>query len=692
MTPERPKIAAPIFKNIPLELCQRKQWVCWVPEWRNGKMTKIPITPGTTSNARSNAPATWGTFEAAKASYLARPDYFGGIGYMFAKDDPYVGGDRDDNLSTEGLPPTYAEISPSGKGIKFIARARGKYGRKTSKGELYSSGRFFTITGNVLPGFERITECQEAVDAFLASLGGAEKESKGGISLTGTRAELVKQIPDEDWKAGARLHRDNLNHWLRRVRASAVSLKTRKDDTQLGLLLREDYEAFDKKFPYVGIYRADGSVDRSKVRAVVASQIRGRGFTFPQYVAVFFHLFGAECVAKWGTLDGFRQEAAACWLRGRSPRADEYKEAPPIAVKPGKGSDTDALRERIYQVLWDSRAGAQAVLYVQDIADTLDIDRRTVSKYLGELQEAGRIDYKQYKQSAGILVTFPGMINDSGMNNEMNGSGNFPHHNGVNAESHDKAITATNEERTVGAGVNNDTMTKESFSAAQTRETGVPTSENNRDEATRIYKVLSNTDLNNTSCVYSPASIIPENSTRNRVPTLAALASHYLSMPAPAIGRRQVNRRTGTFKYRRDAGHFAELVLADYGDMYSEGQAIEAYQTEKAYREELARQEWERYFKRLKAMSNEDLIIYVAGRLRSEVADLAREGGHFDKHLYKTRLKVAKQHLEWRGLELPPKGTRLKPYRKPKPKADPGGLVERLKRKRDERTEQQRML
>jgi putative DNA primase/helicase len=62
------------------------------------------------------------------ACYQERPDYFDGIGYMFLADDPYVGGDFDhcqeagqlSDFAQQHLPATYAEISPSGNGIKFI--------------------------------------------------------------------------------------------------------------------------------------------------------------------------------------------------------------------------------------------------------------------------------------------------------------------------------------------------------------------------------------------------------------------------------------------------------------------------------------------------------------------------------------------------------------------------------------------
>src|SRR6185436_9558845 len=91
--------------------------------------------------------------------YQERPDYFDGIGYVFSANDPYVGGDFDHCLDAQGtlsdfarsfLPLTYAEVSPSGQGLKFIARASLVSGRKTTRAELYAQGRFFTFTGRVL--------------------------------------------------------------------------------------------------------------------------------------------------------------------------------------------------------------------------------------------------------------------------------------------------------------------------------------------------------------------------------------------------------------------------------------------------------------------------------------------------------------------------------------------------------------
>ncbi len=164
---------------------------------------------------------------------------------------------------------------------------------------------------------------------------------------------------------------------------------------------------------------------------------------------------------------------------------------------------------------------------------------------------------------------------------------------------------------------------------------------------------------------YKKASVYPPDRASELaplLPPLADLAAHYLDTSASEIGERLVNEQNGTVIYRRTARHFAALALEHYGDAYSHADALTAYASERARRDELARQEWSRFFMRLKAMSDGELIAYIAGRCQAEVAELSREGTVFDKHLYRTRLKCARQHLEWRGLKMPdPNPGRRKP-------------------------------
>lgn len=167
--PTRPRL---ILEFIPEEMRARRQWVVWRYEIRKGKKTKVLYTPGSTGRAKSNDPRTWRTFPEAIAAYEEDVEpsiQYDGIGYVFAADDPFFGGDLDACLKdgvvlewaipfVEKLKPTYGEISPSETGIKFIGRGKLPGDTGTNKRglgpdgkgalELYEWGRYFAITGN----------------------------------------------------------------------------------------------------------------------------------------------------------------------------------------------------------------------------------------------------------------------------------------------------------------------------------------------------------------------------------------------------------------------------------------------------------------------------------------------------------------------------------------------------------------
>jgi len=151
-----------IVENIPEELTERPQWVCWRLFDRGGKMTKIPFTPVTDERASTTDLLTWTTFEKALTAYEAG-DY-DGIGFVFSSADPFCGIDLDDCRGPKSgkiapwaqeivyrLDAGYMEISPSGTGLHIIIRGtvRGG-GMRKGPVEMYSRGRFFTVTGRVL--------------------------------------------------------------------------------------------------------------------------------------------------------------------------------------------------------------------------------------------------------------------------------------------------------------------------------------------------------------------------------------------------------------------------------------------------------------------------------------------------------------------------------------------------------------
>ena len=165
----------PKFANIPLELKERKQWCLWRLEFNptiHKKPTKVPYSPWPNGGkAIVTNPATWGAFEQACAAPLTcvepcHPDApvsgtgFSGIGYVFSKDDPFVGLDLDDpNGDVEAIElhkriienfNSYTERSPSGKGFHIIVKGKIPTGRRRGTVEMYGEGRFFTMTGEVI--------------------------------------------------------------------------------------------------------------------------------------------------------------------------------------------------------------------------------------------------------------------------------------------------------------------------------------------------------------------------------------------------------------------------------------------------------------------------------------------------------------------------------------------------------------
>lgn len=150
------------IENIPKELQNVPQWVCW------SGADKIPKNPYTGRSAKSNDANTWASFE--QAVEACDKYHFDGVGFMFA--NGYFGVDLDhcsDDLDfcdefVDTLQ-SYAEYSKSGNGIHIICRGElPKGARRRGNVEMYSSGRYFICTGNVYnPNYVTVEECTERI-------------------------------------------------------------------------------------------------------------------------------------------------------------------------------------------------------------------------------------------------------------------------------------------------------------------------------------------------------------------------------------------------------------------------------------------------------------------------------------------------------------------------------------------------
>ncbi|WP_254120959.1 phage/plasmid primase, P4 family [Shouchella clausii] len=164
------------FHNIPNQLRDFPQWIVWRKEERKGKTTKVPYQING-RHAKANDKQHWTTFENAVKAYESGK--FDGIGFMFSKDDPFVGIDLDHCIQDGAYSDdakrivdqldSYTELSPSGDGLHIIVKGKiplrgpGTGKKNVERGiEVYRHGRYFTFTGNVVHS----TGVQERSDAL----------------------------------------------------------------------------------------------------------------------------------------------------------------------------------------------------------------------------------------------------------------------------------------------------------------------------------------------------------------------------------------------------------------------------------------------------------------------------------------------------------------------------------------------
>jgi hypothetical protein len=286
-------------EEAPEELRELRQWVCWCWALRDGEWTKHPLDPKYTNRkARTDDPRTWGDYETAVSRYEAREDV-AGVGFVFTEADPYCGVDYDDcrDPVTGELHPqvvedlealgSYAEVSPSGKGIKTIIRGR-KPGPRCRTGdvpwggkiELYDRDRFFTVTGSVLESHDLVTDSQEAVEKIYrrsfpppTSDEPLPPRSSGGSLLE-----------DEELLRKARNSRHGAGFWKLYAHGdvSGYPSHSEADFALLGRLAfwtRQDPQQMQRLFIRSKLYRQEKGRDYVE-RSVASSLLRYQGAVY----------------------------------------------------------------------------------------------------------------------------------------------------------------------------------------------------------------------------------------------------------------------------------------------------------------------------------------------------------------------------------------------------------------------------
>ena len=159
----------PDFDAIPGELRALPRWVVW-------KGQKVPYRADMVDGKASvSDPNSWATFDRACTAY--EEGGYHGVGFVL-NGDGIVGVDLDKCVSDKPDPAAlhilsrigcrYIEFSPSGRGLRGFGRGPSMPGRRGVVDgvavELYSSGRYLTVTGHALasgpivrlPGFTEV--------------------------------------------------------------------------------------------------------------------------------------------------------------------------------------------------------------------------------------------------------------------------------------------------------------------------------------------------------------------------------------------------------------------------------------------------------------------------------------------------------------------------------------------------------
>lgn len=262
------------YGSIPDELKRLKRWVCWKLEERrdkNGKprLDKVPYFPNTSCRASTTDSRTWASYEAALATFTRSPEY-NGLGFVFSDADDYVFLDLDKCVSDEGVSElarwileqavSYTEVSQSGTGLHVIVRGRkpGDACKNSTLGfEMYATGRFCAMTGDVYDGRSAITACDEALERVYRRVWPNVKQKKTPRSI---HPRVANDAADEDVLKRARRASDGERFerlWAGEWEAE-VGSQSEADAALCAMLMRAakgDVEQTDALFRESGLYR-----------------------------------------------------------------------------------------------------------------------------------------------------------------------------------------------------------------------------------------------------------------------------------------------------------------------------------------------------------------------------------------------------------------------------------------------------
>jgi hypothetical protein len=223
------KPALPDAESVPAELRGLKQWCCYrlIFDEHRKKNRKPPHSP-ISGEAIGAVPKYRDQFtDFASAVEGCKKFNLDGVGFVFTAEDDFVGIDFDNAVadgrikdSVQNWMPwfeaSYKEFSISGTGVHLIVK--GKLNRAVvatelpngdgASAELYSEGRFFTVSGNRIGEPNPIGDCAVSLKKLLQHLKVAAPDS--GPAAPGREPDSDQQQRSMSVADARRAHAENL--------------------------------------------------------------------------------------------------------------------------------------------------------------------------------------------------------------------------------------------------------------------------------------------------------------------------------------------------------------------------------------------------------------------------------------------------------------------------------------------------
>ena len=206
----KPNITPPVVEVIRRVFSKRTALV-WRLEWVDSRWSKVPYRcDDPRRRADGTKPTLW-TIDQAIQVYESFNDMvkgrMDGVGIPICdglvmhdedhKYNPATGFVEQGAHGRITMLDSFTELSPSGEGIHVFAYGQLPPGRRRGSWEMYASGRYSTVTGASVPGFNQQTIQQRPheLEALALMLTEEDPRGKEAITTSDTRFVLPDQIP-----------------------------------------------------------------------------------------------------------------------------------------------------------------------------------------------------------------------------------------------------------------------------------------------------------------------------------------------------------------------------------------------------------------------------------------------------------------------------------------------------------------